>query len=133
MAIIFRKSVKVAPGVRVNLSKRGASVSVGTKGARVSISKRGMTKTVGIPGTGIYNREYQSWNSSRKAEKRAIREARSNAEKEAFSRNPITMMLSVIFIVFSGFAIALPGIPFWLFFPSAILGIALYVMGMQKH
>lgn len=37
----FRKSVKVAPGVRLNLGKRSAGVSVGRRGARVSTSSSG--------------------------------------------------------------------------------------------
>jgi hypothetical protein len=37
----FRKSKKVAPGVRLTVSKGGPSVSVGRKGARVSVGRRG--------------------------------------------------------------------------------------------
>ncbi|MCF8576947.1 DUF4236 domain-containing protein [Pseudomonas aeruginosa] len=33
MAIRFRKSIKVVPGVRLNISKSGVSTSVGGKGA----------------------------------------------------------------------------------------------------
>ena len=36
----FRKSLKIAPGVRVTLSKRGASVSGGPKGAKLSVNTR---------------------------------------------------------------------------------------------
>jgi hypothetical protein len=36
----FRKSVRIAPGVRVTLGKRGASVSAGPKGAKVSVDTR---------------------------------------------------------------------------------------------
>jgi len=36
----FRKSLKIAPGVRINLSKRGAGVSGGTKGAKLSVNTR---------------------------------------------------------------------------------------------
>lgn len=41
MAIGFRKSFKVLPGVRVTLSKRGASASAGPKGAKVGASTTG--------------------------------------------------------------------------------------------
>jgi hypothetical protein len=37
----FRKSVKIGPGVRLNLGKRGAGVSVGRRGLRVSANTRG--------------------------------------------------------------------------------------------
>jgi uncharacterized protein DUF4236 len=40
MGLFFRKTKKIAPGVNVNLSKRGASFSVGPKGAKVSTRGR---------------------------------------------------------------------------------------------
>ena len=36
----FRKSFKVAPGVRVNLSKSGIGTSFGVRGARYSVGPR---------------------------------------------------------------------------------------------
>lgn len=53
MGFRFRKSFKVAPGVRLNVSKRGAGVSGGVKGARVSVGPGGTRGTVGIPGSGL--------------------------------------------------------------------------------
>lgn len=54
MGIRFRKSVKVAPGVRLNVGKKSSSVSFGGKGFSTSVSTTGRrTNTVGIPGTGI--------------------------------------------------------------------------------
>jgi len=48
-----RRSVKLMPGLRLNIGKRGVSVSAGKRGATVNLSKRGVRTTVGIPGTGI--------------------------------------------------------------------------------
>jgi hypothetical protein len=53
MSFRFRKRLKLFPGVWINLSKRGGSVSVGGKGLTAKISKRGLRETVGLPGTGI--------------------------------------------------------------------------------
>lgn len=54
MGFRFRKSFKIAPGVRVNLGKKSVGISAGVKGARVSVNSSGrITKSVGIPGTGI--------------------------------------------------------------------------------
>jgi len=53
MALRFRKSFKVAPGVRINLSKSGVSTSVGGKGITANLSKRGTRVTTGIPGSGL--------------------------------------------------------------------------------
>ena len=54
MAFRFRKSVKIAPGVRLNLNKKSTSVSFGGKGFHHTISSTGhRTTTTGLPGTGI--------------------------------------------------------------------------------
>lgn len=54
MGLRFRKSKKIAPGVRLNIGKKSASVSFGTKGAHYTINSKGKrTTTVGIPGSGI--------------------------------------------------------------------------------
>lgn len=54
MATRFRKSIKVAPGVRLNVSKKSVGLSAGTKGAHISVNSSGrVTKSVGIPGTGV--------------------------------------------------------------------------------
>lgn len=54
MGFGFRKSFKVAPGVRINVGKRGIGASVGTKGFRYSVNSSGQRRTTAsIPGTGI--------------------------------------------------------------------------------
>lgn len=54
MGFRLRKSIKVAPGVRVNLSNKSAGVSVGNKFMRRSVSTSGRkTTTVNVPGTPI--------------------------------------------------------------------------------
>jgi hypothetical protein len=53
MGFRFRRSFKIAPGVRINLSKSGVSTSIGTRGATVNIRGDRMRETVGAPGTGI--------------------------------------------------------------------------------
>lgn len=50
----FRKSFKVLPGVRLNLSKSGTSFSLGPRGSTLNVGgKNGPRATVGIPGTGL--------------------------------------------------------------------------------
>jgi hypothetical protein len=48
------------PGVRLNLSGSGASISLGTRGFRHTIGPKGTRTTVGIPGTGLSWTEYKS-------------------------------------------------------------------------
>lgn len=53
MGFRFRKSFKIAPGIRMNASTRGFGMSVGRRGASVSVGRRGVYGNVGIPGTGL--------------------------------------------------------------------------------
>ncbi|MGE4430518.1 MAG: DUF4236 domain-containing protein [Sphingobium sp.] len=49
----FRRTVRIAPGIRVNISKSGFSTSLGGRGASVNFGPRGVRQTVGMPGTGL--------------------------------------------------------------------------------
>jgi len=53
MPFRFRRSFRIAPGVRLNLSKRGLSTSVGGRGAHVTVGHGRTRATVGVPGSGI--------------------------------------------------------------------------------
>jgi Protein of unknown function (DUF4236) len=49
----FRRSFKIAPGIRWNLSTRGSSWSIGRRGFTLNVSPRGVRRTVSIPRTGL--------------------------------------------------------------------------------
>jgi len=53
MGFRFRRTVRLLPGLRLNVSKSGVSASVGTRGAWLTFGRNGTRTTVGIPGTGI--------------------------------------------------------------------------------
>ena len=54
MGMRFRKSVGIAPGIRINLGKKSVGMSVGSHGIGASFnSKTGTRSHVSIPGTGI--------------------------------------------------------------------------------
>ena len=53
MGFRFRKSIRLFPGVRVNLSKSTPSVSLGGPGHTINLSERGTRATVGLSGTGL--------------------------------------------------------------------------------
>lgn len=57
MGIRFRKSIKIAPGVRINLSKSGVSATLGPKGASIGVGRRGVFANLGIPGSGVFYRK----------------------------------------------------------------------------
>ncbi|MGM0855865.1 MAG: DUF4236 domain-containing protein [Pseudomonadota bacterium] len=53
MVFRFQRRITLAPGVRLNVSKRGIGFSVGPRGASVSIGPSGAYAHAGIPGTGL--------------------------------------------------------------------------------
>jgi hypothetical protein len=50
----FYRRINIFPGLAVNLSKSGPSLTLGMRGAHLTFGHRGVTRTVGLPGTGIY-------------------------------------------------------------------------------
>lgn len=136
MGLRFRKSVKIAPGVRVNMGKKSASISVGTKGAHHTISTTGKrTTSVGIPGTGISHVTTTS-SKKHKAGKGEVREA------TAPQRSPRTYKVAgIILLVLAVVAllIGLPTIAFggWLFLiiavPCVVFGVKYIKMAKQPQ
>ena len=58
MGLRFRRRIRLAPGLRLNVSGSGLSLSAGPRGASMTIGGRGGTHiNAGIPGTGLYTRE----------------------------------------------------------------------------
>ena len=57
MGFRFQKRITLFKGVKFNLSKSGASVSVGRPGATLNLGGKGTTANVGVPGTGLSDRE----------------------------------------------------------------------------
>lgn len=65
MGFRFRRSVKILPGVRLNLSGSGASVSLGPRGFHYTVGSKGTRVTAGIPGTGLSWSQYTPHSKSR--------------------------------------------------------------------
>jgi hypothetical protein len=84
MAFRFRKSFKLAPGVRVNLGKRGASLSLGGRGITTNLSSRGVRQTFAIPGSGMsWSKTYSSGAATRRANAGIARAQRETQYEEA--------------------------------------------------
>lgn len=81
MGLRYRKQVKIAPGIKLNISKSGVSTSIGKRGATMNFSGRGTKATVGIPGSGFsYSKQLTSRKkdpavSLKKAERKAMAES----------------------------------------------------------
>ena len=55
MSLRFFRRVKIAPGLTVNFSKSGGSLSFGPRGAKVTVGgSRGARGTIGLPGSGLF-------------------------------------------------------------------------------
>jgi len=54
MSFRFWRRIRIAPGVTLNLSKSGGSLSFGPRGAKFTVGSRGRRVTTGIPGTGLF-------------------------------------------------------------------------------
>jgi hypothetical protein len=59
----FYRRVSIFPGLSVNISKSGPSLTVGMRGAHVTVGSKGIRRTVGIPGTGIYYTSHSGYHS----------------------------------------------------------------------
>jgi hypothetical protein len=55
----FRKSFRLLPGIRVNLSKSGPRLSVGFPGARASIDMNGKARVYGSAGPIRFQKQMQ--------------------------------------------------------------------------
>jgi len=53
----FRKTFKLLPGVRLNLTARGLSATLGASPFSVNVGPRGVYRNINIPGTGVWNRQ----------------------------------------------------------------------------
>ena len=55
MTVRFRRSMKIAPGIRINFNTHSTSLSLGPRGAHYTMNSNGRrTVSAGIPGTGLY-------------------------------------------------------------------------------
>lgn len=97
MGLRYRKSKKIAPGVRLNLSAKSTSVSVGPKDFKKTFSTSGRTTTtVRIPGTGL------SYSTTKKSGTPAASSA-SEAPAAALVRSEKSKGVALCLCVFLGF------------------------------
>ena len=75
MSFRFRKSIKLLPGLKINLTHKGiSSASIGKPGASLNIGKKGTRTSVGIPGTGLSYSKYQPYKNEANKEQIPIHE-----------------------------------------------------------
>src|SRR5207249_11878548 len=91
MGFRFYRRVRLFPGVSVNLSRSGPSLSVGVRGAHVTVGRRGVTRTVGVPGTGLF------W-TSRTGTQTGVHSATPPADVSPAPAG-VSLMLAVVVVV----------------------------------
>lgn len=100
MGLNFRKSIKIADGLKLNLSKSGVSLSAGKRGARYTVSSSGRrTATVGIPGTGI---SYSKTFGTKKKKKSSKSKADSDSDLKWYQKPWglfIVVLMAVILVL----------------------------------
>lgn len=98
MGTRFRKSIKIAPGVKLNLGKKSAGISIGGKYGGVSFnSKTGARARVSAPGTGIsYSTKIGSSNSSKNTY------SSSAVQKEPVEISVTTYLILTVFLGWLG-------------------------------
>jgi hypothetical protein len=122
MPVRIRKSFNLFPGVKVNMSKGGMSITVGRKGFHLNFSKRGVRQTVGLPGSGISESSYIFKNKEDEDKKEAEKEERASEqseEKPKRTRRSVKERVSSPWGFFAFVFIAL----FFIYFGASALGL----------
>jgi Protein of unknown function (DUF4236) len=95
MALNFRKSLKITKGLKVNLSKSGASLSVGGRGLTHNISKRGKKTTLSIPGSGL------NYVHNHSKDPEVVKDNKSGAGSIVLSLVGLVVIALILFAIFS--------------------------------
>lgn len=115
MPIRFRRTFKIFPGVRINVSKGGVSTTIGPRGFRFTFNKHGIRRTIGLPGTGVSATDYvvdydpddghgDNSDPDRKRDRERRRDANDDRDNEygCFPWGCLTFVLIVLVGVYFG-------------------------------
>lgn len=92
MGLRFRKSIKIAPGIRLGIGTGGASLSFGGKGCRYSINTRGRSRVSAGPfsfSSSSKKRRSRSYNSSAYAKQAKIKKELQKQKLEELEKNKL--------------------------------------------
>jgi hypothetical protein len=103
MGFRFRRSIKILPGIRLNVGKRGVSTSIGVRGAHITVGHGQVRETVGLPGTGISYTHVES--SKAQEQPAASAEAPASTEPSA-ARGWAWIAVLLLLVVLVGWLLA---------------------------
>ena len=101
MGFRFRKSIKIAPGLRLNLSKSGISTSIGGPGATINLGSQGIRKTVGIPGSGLSFSAMSNGAKSNASNYSDVGGSQDEAQNNSKSKNGCGCLLVILAFFFA--------------------------------
>jgi hypothetical protein len=125
MPLRFHRQFTLFPGVKVNVSKTGMSITIGGKGFHLNFSKRGVMQTTNLPGKGLSHRSYLFKNGEdnetkkdTEEEKRSSGKSRGEAKRDTgmsvnqqHATSPwgffLFVLIALFFIYFGGQAFGL--------------------------
>ncbi|HJA48477.1 MAG TPA: DUF4236 domain-containing protein [Candidatus Agathobaculum intestinipullorum] len=125
MGFRFRKSVKIAPGVRLNFGKKSTGISIGNKYGGVSMnSKSGVKARASLPGTGIsYSKKISG------SKKKSSARATSQPSKPVSGR--LWFLIVAISAIAGGIQYFSTSIPVGIF--TAIIGLFMLLLWAKNH
>lgn len=91
MGLKYRKRIRIAAGIHMNLSRCGFSVTAGNRFIKLNLGKRGLQLTGSAPGTGLSYQIPLTW----KALRRWIEHVRQ-AQLEPTTSSPIRFAADVL-------------------------------------
>jgi hypothetical protein len=94
----FRRSIKILPGIRWNIGKKGSSISLGGHGLTHTISAKGSRTTIGIPGTGISYTQVHGSTAQPSSPPPLPTVSPSQAQKPRSSRSTVFYVLGLILL-----------------------------------
>jgi len=89
MRFRFYRRKKILPGITLNLSRSGPSISLGVRGAKVTVGPKGNRATVGLPGTGLFYTEHTK--------------SSSPLQPEQKNSHLVLFLIIVLFLIFIAF------------------------------
>lgn len=98
MGVRFRKSIKIAPGVKINVGKKSVGLSVGGKGAGMTFNSRTGTRArVSVPGTGLsYSTKI---GGKKKTNKSQSSSSSSSSTSGSFFKKYWRLILGIFFLI----------------------------------
>lgn len=96
MGFRFRRSIKIAPGLRVNFNRKSTSVRIGPRGLGYTINSNGQKRvSAGIPGTGISYSEVVSPKRQRQTYEAV---PLVEAEPQSTSKGPVVLLIIAVLL-----------------------------------